>query len=63
MQTVALDYGPQGSADVTANVMEAVACASVLHKNAGPDVGHPLLRINHPHLDVESELCEKVQLS
>ena len=60
LQTSALDYGPQGNADVTANIMEAVPCGPILHENAEPDAGYPLLRVEQPYSDPDSELCRKV---
>ena len=60
MQTFALDYGPQGSADVTANVMETVPSGAVLHEDATPDAGYPLVVINQPYLTPEDEMCIKV---
>lgn len=40
--------------------MEAVPCAPVLHENAVPDSGYPLIRVRQPHLSIADDLCSKV---
>ena len=63
MQTQSLEYGPRGSADVTANIMEAVRCCSVLNEDATPDPGYPLLRVKADHLEPKDPLVKQVHLS
>lgn len=47
-------------ADVTANVMEAAPCGPVVHPNAVPDVGQPLLSVDLPVEALDSQIVQKV---
>ena len=63
VQTYALDFGPQGSADVTANVLEAVPCGAVLHEDATPEPGNPLVLVQLPHQSVHDDVSQKASLT
>ena len=60
---VALDYGPVGEADVTANLMEYAPCGPVRHKLAeaphAPDA-LPFLRIKAAHHGAASDILAQV---
>lgn len=56
-----LDFGPVGSADVTANVMESAPSGKVVHEAAEPDTNQPLLKINLPIAKLNSESVQKVR--
>ncbi len=56
-QVVALDFGPAGEADVTANLMESVPCGQIRHEPAEVPQGPeqlPFLRICAPHHAADS---------
>ena len=63
MQISSLEYGPEGSSDVTNNVMEAVSCAPVLCEDAKPDAGYPLLKVKTEYLEVKDALVKQVHQS
>ena len=56
----ALDFGPVGDVDVTGNVMESVPCGPLVHENAVPETGHPLVHVNLAHSELDSGLMQKV---
>ncbi len=63
MQVVALDFGPVGEADVTANLMEYAPCGPVRHELA--EVPHapdalPFLRIKAAHHGATSNVLAQV---
>lgn len=62
MQVTALEFGPDGSADVTANVMEPAPCGPIVLENAVPDAGTPLLHVQLPCTDLDHELVQKVPI-
>ncbi len=62
MQTQALDFGPQGSADVTFNIMEAVPCGPVLHEDAKPDPGNPLVLVQLPNCSLQEATPQKARI-
>lgn len=55
----AVDFGPAGAADVTADMMEAADCGPIVHEDATPDTGHPLLRVKLPTIDLQADLAQK----
>lgn len=62
-QTVSLDFGPVGAADVTANLMEAVPCGPALHDPAElPEntAELPFLHIKAPHHPADSAILSQV---
>ena len=59
---IALDFGPIGNVDVTGNVMESVPCGPLVHENAVPETGHPLVHVKLPHSELKSTLMQKVLL-
>ena len=65
-QVTALDFGPVGEADVTANLMESVPCGPVVHEHAdvlNQDDAHclPFLRIDAPHHPAGSPVLAQVR--
>ena len=62
-QVVAMDYGPQGSADVTENLMDSVPCGPVLHDPAEPEQDSqslPYLHLRAPIHPVDSPAVREV---
>ena len=63
MQVVALDFGPVGEADVTANLMAYAPCGPVRHEVAeaphDPDA-LPYLHIKSPHHGAASDVLAQV---
>ena len=58
-----MDYGPQGSADVTENLLDSVPCGPVLHDPAEPEQDTqslPYLYLRAPFHPVDSPAVQEV---
>ena len=58
-----MDYGPQGSADVTENLTESVPCGPVMHDPAEPEQDPqslPYLHLKAPFHAVDSPSVKEV---
>lgn len=65
-QVVAMDYGPQGTADVTENLLDSVPCGPVLHDPAESEQDShslPFLHLRAPFHPIDSPAVKEVPLT